>query len=132
MFKGFKEFIMRGNVVDLAVGVVIGAAFSGVVNSLVKDLFTPLISAIAKMPDFSNLAVTLNGVDLNYGLFLNAVISFLIVAVAIYYIVVVPMRKFTNRFRSQQEPTTKDCPECRTEVPIEAIRCKNCTQLIER
>lgn len=93
MLQGFKSFLMRGNVIDLAVGVVIGAAFGGVVNSLVADVITPIIGAIAKIPDFSGLALTLNGSKLMYGNFLNALISFIIVAAAIYFFVVIPVNK---------------------------------------
>lgn len=97
MLNGFKEFIMRGNVVDLAVGVVIGAAFGDVVNSLVKDLLTPIIAAIFKQPDFSTMAITINGSQIMYGNFLNAIISFLIVALAIYFFVVMPLNKMMSK-----------------------------------
>lgn len=128
MLKGFKEFIMRGNVVDLAVGVVIGSAFGTVVTSLVQNILTPLISALTRLPDFSNLRLTINGSDLGFGLFLNALISFLLVALAIYFFVVVPMNKLFTRFRRPEAPTTKECQQCLSEVPIEASRCKHCTQ----
>ncbi|HMQ01470.1 MAG TPA: large conductance mechanosensitive channel protein MscL [Candidatus Doudnabacteria bacterium] len=128
MLKGFREFIMRGNAIDLAVGVVIGAAFGAVVNSLVKDLITPLISAIAKLPDFSELAFTLNGSTITYGNLLNAAISFLLMAVAIYFFIVLPMNKLTSRFTKPPAPTSKDCSECLSKVPIAAKRCANCTQ----
>lgn len=128
MFEGFKNFIMRGNVVDLAVGVVIGAAFGSVVTSLVENIITPLISAIAQLPDFSKLEMTINGTVLGYGLFLNTVISFLMIALAIYFIVIVPMNKVKTRFTRPVEPTTKACEECFGEVPIKARRCQHCTQ----
>lgn len=128
MFEGFRKFIMRGNVVDLAVGVVIGAAFGTVVTSLVEKIITPLISAIAKLPNFSSLSVVVNGSQIGYGAFLNAVISFLLVALAIYFFVVVPMNKVMARFSRNQAPTTKECEECLSEVPYEARRCKHCTQ----
>ncbi len=133
MLKGFKEFILRGNVVDLAIGVVIGAAFGSVVNALVKDLLTPLIAAVAKQPDFSNLSFTINNSQFLYGDFINAVISFLIIAGTIYYFVVLPMNTFIARTKKQEEPkepTTKKCPECLSEIPIKATRCPQCTQKI--
>ncbi len=128
MLNGFKQFIMRGNVVDLAVGVVIGAAFGAVVTSLVENVITPIISAIAKLPDFSKMAITINGSDIGYGSFLNAVITFIIVAAAIYFIVVVPMGKLMAKVTRNQDPTTKSCDECCSEVPIAARRCKHCGQ----
>lgn len=97
MFSGFKTFIMRGNVVDLAVGVVIGASFSNIVNSLVKDIITPIIAAIFKQPDFSAMSITINGSSIMYGNFLNAALSFLIIALVIYYFVVVPLNKLMIR-----------------------------------
>lgn len=128
MLKGFREFIMRGNAIDLAVGVVIGAAFGAVVNSLVKDILTPLIAAIAQMPDFSELAITINGSAISYGNLLNAVISFLLMAAAIYFFVIVPMNKVFSRFKRPESPTEKQCEECLSKVPIAAKRCANCTQ----
>lgn len=107
MIKGFRDFILRGNVVDLAVGIMIGAAFSSVVNALVKDLMTPLIAAIFKEPDFSALSFTLNGSRFLYGDFLNALISFVIVAATIYFFVVVPMNKLLARFKGPVEAPKK-------------------------
>lgn len=133
MLKGFREFIMRGNVVDLAVGVVIGAAFGSVVNALVKDLITPLVAALFKAPDFSNLIFTINSSKFMYGEFINALISFLIVAVSIYFMVVLPMTKITERLNRNKVaplPTTKKCGECLSEIPIEAKRCAHCTSVI--
>lgn len=104
MLKGFKNFILRGNVVDLAVGVVIGASFSTVVNSLVKDILTPLIGAIAKVPDFSGLYFTLNHSRFMYGSFINTVISFLLVAAAIYFFVVLPMNKVMEKMKKGETP----------------------------
>jgi large conductance mechanosensitive channel len=108
MLKGFREFIMRGNVLDLAVAVVIGAAFTAVVNSLVKDILTPLIAAIVGKPDFSSLTFTINGSQFLYGSFINAVISFLLVAAAIYFFVIVPVKKLDElrlrRFAAGEEP----------------------------
>ena len=130
MLSGFKQFLMRGNVVDLAVGVVIGAAFGTVVTTLVQNIITPIISAIAKLPDFSKLVITVNGSAIGYGIFLNAVITFVIIAAAIYFIVVIPMTKLMARVTKPQAPTTKSCEECLSEVPIEARRCKHCAQPI--
>ena len=130
MLQGFKKFILRGNAVDLAVGVVIGAAFNGVVESLVKGLLTPLIGAIAKAPDFSRLTFTVRGSHFMYGTFLNSFISFLLVAVAVYFFVVVPMNKLLHRDAQNEAPTTKLCPQCKSKVPLEATRCAYCTQIL--
>ncbi|HEX8926002.1 MAG TPA: large conductance mechanosensitive channel protein MscL [Terriglobales bacterium] len=130
MLKGFREFILRGNVVDLAVGVVIGAAFGAVVTSFTKDLLTPAIAAIVGKPDFSSIALTVNGSKLMIGNFLNALISFLLVAAAIYFFVVVPVNALMKRFAKEPEPapaTTKKCAECATDIPLDARRCPNCT-----
>jgi large conductance mechanosensitive channel len=126
--KGFKQFLLRGNVVDLAVGVVVGAAFGTVVSALVKDLLTPLIAAIAEKPDFSAFSFTLNGSKFLYGDFLNAIVSFVIVAAAIYYLVVLPINALVSRAHREPpaDPTTKKCPECLSEIPIEARRCAHC------
>jgi large conductance mechanosensitive channel len=126
--KGFKQFLLRGNVVDLAVGVVIGVAFGGVVTALVKDLITPLIAALVKQPDFSGLTFTLNGSKFLYGEFINALLSFLIVAFAVYYFVVLPINALISRAHHEPpaDPTTKKCPECLSEIPIEAKRCAHC------
>ncbi|MFZ0318470.1 MAG: large conductance mechanosensitive channel protein MscL [Candidatus Sulfotelmatobacter sp.] len=131
MLDGFKKFILRGNVVDMAVGVVIGAAFAGVVGALTKDLLTPLIAAIVKAPDFSGLFFTLNASKFLYGEFINAVISFLLVAAAVYFFVVTPVNALVarmNRGEKPPDPTTKKCPECLSEIPIDARRCSHCTQ----
>lgn len=133
MLSGFKKFILRGNVVDLAVGIMIGAAFTGVVNALVKDLFTPLIAAIVKIPDFSAASFTLNGSRFMYGDFLNALISFVIVALVVYFFVVLPVNHLISRVRKEPEiekPVTKTCPECATEIPLAAKRCPHCTSNI--
>jgi len=129
IFEGFKNFILRGNAVDLAVGVVIGAAFNGVVQSIVKDLLTPIIAAIAKKPDFSNLSFVLNGSKFAYGDFANNLISFLLVAMAVYFFVVLPMNALMSRAKKPAVPTTKKCAECLSEIPIEAKRCAHCGQL---
>lgn len=131
--KGFRQFIFRGNVLDLAVAVVMGAAFAAVVTALVKDLITPLIAAIAGSPDFSGIAVTINGSKLLIGDFLNAVIAFLLMAVAVYFFIVLPVNRLTarlNRGDAPPDPTTKKCPECMSDVPIAARRCAFCTSPI--
>lgn len=131
--KGFKQFILRGNVVDLSVGVMIGAAFSGVVNALVKDILTPFIGAIIKSPDFSGLIFTINGSKFMYGEFLNALVSFIIVAFAVYFFVVLPINTLIAKTRRQPgtvDPTTKKCPECLSEIPLAATRCAHCTTKI--
>ncbi len=129
--QGFKSFILRGNAVDLAVGVVIGASFGSVVNALVKDLLTPFIGAIAKVPDFSGLAFTLNGSKFMYGELINALISFLLVAVAVYFFVILPMNAFMERtVKKGQKPIHKKCPECLSEIPIDAKRCAHCSQRV--
>jgi len=135
MLKGFKQFLLRGNVVDLAVAVVIGAAFGGVVSALVKDLLTPLIAAVGGKPDFSAIAFTVNGSRFLAGDFINAIISFGLVAAAIYFFVVTPMNMITAKRKSGElppDPTTKTCPECLSEVPIAARRCAFCTQPLAR
>ena len=130
MLQGFKKFLFRGNVVDLAVAVVIGAAFGAVIASLVTNIFTPLIAAIAGKPDFSNLSVTINNSKIMYGSFLNALISFVLIAAAVYFFVVAPVNAYTERRRRGEapaDPTTKKCPECVSEIPIAAKRCAFCT-----
>jgi len=131
--SGFKQFLLRGNVVDLAVGVVIGAAFGTVVSSFVKDVLTPIIGAIVKQPDFSQMFFEINGSKIMYGSFLNAFIAFLLVAVAVYYFVVLPVNALVARARkapAPADPTTKKCPECLSEIPIDARRCAHCASLV--
>jgi large conductance mechanosensitive channel len=130
MLKGFRDFILRGNVVDLAVAVVIGAAFGAIVTALVADIVTPLIAAIVQKPDFSYLVLTVHGGKIKYGDFLNALISFLLIAATIYFFVVVPLNALLKKFRPSQAapPTTKPCPECLSDIPIGAKRCAHCTQ----
>jgi large conductance mechanosensitive channel len=132
MLKGFREFILRGNVVDLAVGVVIGAAFGAIVTSLTKDLLTPLIAAIFGKPDFSSIAVDVNGSKLMIGNFLNALIAFLLVATAVYFFVVVPVNAFMRRygFAAPAPAPTRTCPECATPIPLQARRCPHCTSQV--
>ncbi len=131
MIKGFRDFILRGNVVDLAIAVVIGAAFTGVVNSLVKDIINPLISATVGQPNFSHLVAHVHGGAVTYGNFLNAVISFLIVATVIYFGVVLPVSKLMAKFHKPvpvTPPATKICPQCLSEIPAAATRCSHCAQ----
>lgn len=130
MFKGFRDFVMRGSVVDLAVGVVMGAAFGTVVSALVKDLLTPIIAAIVKKPDFSGLFFEMNGSKFLYGDFVNAVISFLLIAAAVYYFVVLPLNSFMKRFQKEAIPDKKKCPDCRSDIAIDARRCAYCTSTI--
>jgi large conductance mechanosensitive channel len=129
MIKGFRDFIMRGNVVDLAVAVVIGAAFGAVITAFVADIITPLIAAIFGKPDFSGLTFTINSSKFLYGSFINAVVSFLLIALAIYFAIVVPMNKVNERRARGQapaEPTIKQCPECLSEIPVAARKCAFC------
>ena len=126
MFKGFREFIMRGNVIDFAVAVVIGAAFGAVITSFVGNILTPLIAAIFGQPDFSALMFTINGSKFLYGSFFNAVISFIFVAAAIYFVVVLPMNKLAERRARGADPTVKECPECLSEIPHGARKCAFC------
>lgn len=132
MLKEFKQFLLRGNVVDLAVGVIIGAAFGAVVNSLVADILTPFISAIAKIPDFSGLNFEINGNRFMIGHFINALISFLLVSGSIFFFIVKPMNLLVKQSRKgpPADPTTKKCPECLSEIPIKARRCSHCSQVV--
>lgn len=128
--KGFKQFLLRGNVIDLAVAVVIGAAFGAVVAALVKDLITPIIAAIVGKPDFSAVAFEVNGSKFLIGEFINALVSFILIAAAVYFFVVLPVNAIVARARRGEappDPTTKKCPECLSEVPIAARRCAFCT-----
>jgi large conductance mechanosensitive channel len=134
IFDGFKKFILRGNVVDLAVGVVIGSAFATLVNALVKDLLTPFIGAIAKTPDFSKLFFTINGSRFMYGELLNAIISFLLIATTVYFFVILPIEKLFSRIK-RKDPvavTTKKCKECLSDIPVEAKRCAFCGQPVKK
>ena len=133
MLSGFRQFLLRGNVIDLAVAVVIGGAFGAVIAALVKDLLTPLIGAIVGSPDFSALEFTVNGSRFPIGDFINAVVSFLLIAAAIYFAVVLPMNALAarrNRGIAPPDPTTKKCQECLSEIPIAARRCAFCTSLM--
>jgi large conductance mechanosensitive channel len=131
MLDGFKKFILRGSVVDLAVGVVIGAAFGAMVTAFTKDLLTPLIAAVVGKPDFSAIKFTIRGSLFAVGDFINAVVSFVLVAAAVYFFVVTPLNALVARMRkapAPADPTTKKCPECLSEIPIDARRCAFCTQ----
>jgi len=145
MLKGFRDFILRGNVVDLAVAVIIGAAFGAITASLTADIITPFIAAVVGAPDFSSLVFhvpTLRAVtppsplpanyippgEIHIGKFLNALINFLLNAAAIYFLIVVPMKYFMTKFEAPAATTTKPCPQCLSDIPLEATRCKFCTQ----
>jgi len=145
MLKGFRDFILRGNVVDLAVAVVIGAAFGAIVNSLVADLLTPVISAIIHKPDFSYLSLTVHSygcvvtndpkaanacAEIKYGKFLNAAISFLLVAASVYFFVVLPLNALLKKFHpaKAEPPKTRPCPQCLSDIPIAATRCAHCAE----
>jgi large conductance mechanosensitive channel len=147
MFKGFRDFILRGNVVDLAVAVLIGAAFGAITSSLTASIITPFISALVGSPDFSTLVFhmpVLHAVvppnplpanyiapgEIHYGIFLNALINFIIVAFVIYFLIVLPVKSLLARVQAKEEATTKECPQCLSEVPLAATRCKFCTQAI--
>jgi large conductance mechanosensitive channel len=132
--KGFKQFLLRGNVLDLAVAVVIGVAFGAVVTALVKDLVTPLIAAILGKPDFSSMVFEINGSEFLLGEFIDALLSFLLTGAAVYFFVVLPVNAILERRRRGEappDPTTKKCPECLSEVPIAARRCAFCTSALE-
>ena len=128
--RGFKTFLLRGNVVDLAVGVVIGVAFGAVITGFVKDLVTPLIAAIGGKPDFASISFTINNSRFLYGDFINALASFVIIAAVIYFFVVMPYTALIARARREPppDPTTKKCTECLSEIPIAARRCAFCTE----
>jgi len=134
MLKDFKTFILRGNVVDLAIAVVIGAAFGAVVTSLVKDLVTPIIGAIGGKPDFSSLAFTINGSKFLYGDFINAIVSFLLIALVIFFFIIQPLNKLQARAarrKTPEDPTDRKCPECLSTIPKAAHRCMYCTAQVK-
>jgi large conductance mechanosensitive channel len=132
MLKDFKAFILRGNVVDLAVGIVIGAAFTAVVMAFVNNLLTPLVSIPGKT-NFSDLTFTIGGGTFAYGSFLNALISFVLIAAAVFFVVVRPLNALVARRRAgaETEPGTRDCPQCLSEIPAAARRCSFCTSEVE-
>lgn len=134
MLKGFKQFIMRGNVMDLAVAVVIGAAFGAVVTSFVNNIVNKVIAATVSKPDFSAFRFAMNGTDITYGAFLNDLINFLLVAAAVYFFMVAPMNAWKARAARSAvpaDPTSKKCPECLSDIPIAARRCAFCTSVVE-
>jgi large conductance mechanosensitive channel len=131
--KGFREFVLRGNVVDLAVGVVIGVAFGTVVTALVKDLINPLIAALFGKPDFTAIGFKIGDTLFPIGDFITAVVNFLIVAAAIYFFVVLPVNALMARAKRGEvppDPSTKKCPECLSEIPIAARKCSHCTSVV--
>ena len=131
MLKGFRDFLFRGNVVDLAVAVVIGGAFGSIVTALVKDLVTPLIGAIGGKPDFSGIYFTINNSKFLVGDFINALVSFIIIAAVIYFFIVIPMNRVTARMKRGEkiEITEKTCPECLSLIPVKARKCRYCTSV---
>ncbi|MGJ6962479.1 large conductance mechanosensitive channel protein MscL [Streptosporangium sp. G11] len=131
---GFKKFLLRGNLVELAVAVVVGATFSGLVQALVKDLITPLIGAITggREPNFSQYMFTINGSKFMYGDFINHLLSFMIIAAVIYWLVVMPMARLIGFFDRDKKATEKQCPECLSDIPIDAKRCAFCTVELSR
>lgn len=134
MLKDFRQFILRGNAVDLAVGVVIGVAFNNVVQAIVRDLITPLIAAIGGKPNFEKLSFTLNGSTFLYGDVINFVVSFLLVAAVVFFLIVQPINKLQQRAtrnKQPESPTDKKCPECLSTIPIDATRCAFCTSMVK-
>jgi large conductance mechanosensitive channel len=129
--KGFRQFLMRGNIIELAVAVVIGTAFTAVVTALVGDIITPLIAAIVGKPDFSNLVFTVRNSHFKYGLFVNAVISFLLIAAVVYFLIVSPMARLVARLNRNKAATGRDCPECLSSIPAAATRCMYCTAQVQ-
>ena len=127
--KGFKEFLLRGNLVDMAVGIVIGLAFAAVITALVADLITPLIAAIGGKPNFSELSFTVNRSHFLYGAFVDALITFLVIALVVFYLVIKPVNALMARRRTEPpvDATVRKCPECVSEIPVEARRCAFCT-----
>ena len=131
MLKGFRDFILRGNVVDLAVAVILGVAFNAIVASLVGDVLNPLIAAVFGKPDFSRVILDINGGQIKIGNFLNAVVSFLIVAAVVYFAIVLPLNHLMARLKKPEPeapPSIKTCPECLSEIPLAAKRCAHCAQ----
>ncbi len=128
MLGGFRAFILRGNLVELAVAFVIGVAFSAVVTALVTDIITPIIAAFGGQPDFSGLTFTINNSHFLYGAFINALLTFLIIAVVLYFVVVTPYNKLRDRFMPEKQPApTRDCPYCTSSIAVAATRCPFCT-----
>jgi len=125
--KDFKAFLLRGNLVDVAIGIVIGLAFTAVVTAFIADLVTPLIAAIFGKPDFSSLTFTINGSHFAYGSFINAVLAFVLIAAVLFWLVVKPVAAIRSRTEKEAEATSRECPECLSEIPLEARRCAFCT-----
>ena len=128
--KGFREFLTRGNLIDLAVAVVIGTAFTALIAALVADLITPLIAAIGGKPNFSSLSFTVNHSKFAYGSFINALLSFLIIAAVVYFLIVAPVTRMTAYANRRKAETMRTCPECLSEIPIGATRCMYCTAVV--
>jgi large conductance mechanosensitive channel len=128
--QGFRKFLLRGNLIDLAVAIIIGVAFVAVVTALVADLITPLIAAIGGKPDFSELKFTVNKSTFKYGAFINALLSFVVIAAVVYFLVLVPVNRLLARFARDKEATERACPECLSEIPVGATRCKFCTAVV--
>jgi len=130
MIKGFRDFILRGNVIDLAVAVIIGAAFSAITKSLVDDVISPLIGAVVGKPDFSSLVFNIGTTPIKYGSFLTACINFLIIAFVVYFFLVLPVQKLLTRLKGPEAAATKPCSQCLSDIPLAAQRCKFCTQSV--
>lgn len=128
---GFKKFLLRGNLIDLAVAVVVGVAFNSMVQALIKDLITPLISAVGKQPNFENLKFTIGSSLFRYGDFINTVLSFLVIATVVYYLLVLPATRLAAMTTRSQAAVERACPECLSQIPIAATRCKFCTAQVE-
>ncbi|RSL18547.1 large conductance mechanosensitive channel [Edaphobacter aggregans] len=131
VIKGFRDFILRGNVIDLAVAVIIGAAFSNITKSLVEDIITPLLGATIGQPDFRNVVFHIGVTPIRYGSFITAVINFLIIAFVIYFFLVLPVQKLLARIKGPEAVANKTCPECLSEIPAAATRCKFCGQPVQ-
>jgi large conductance mechanosensitive channel len=125
--SGFRKFLMRGNLVELAVAVVIGVAFNAVIQALISDIITPLIAAIAGKPNFSALTFTINHSKFTYGSFINALLSFVIIAAVVYFLIVSPMARVMARVDRNKEASTRQCPQCLSDIPVGATRCMYCT-----
>jgi large conductance mechanosensitive channel len=134
MFKGFRDFILRGNVMDLAVAVIIGAAFTSIVTALTTNIINPLLGAIIGKPNFDYLIAHIHGGEIKYGTFLTAIINFLLIASVVYFFMVLPTQYLMKKFNppAPAEPSTKTCPECLSEIPLAATRCKFCGQLVAK
>jgi large conductance mechanosensitive channel len=131
LVKGFQKFLMRGNLIDLAVAVVIGTAFTAMVTAIVSDIITPLIAAIGGKPNFGGLTFTIHHSEFKYGLLINAIVSFLIVAAVVYFLIVAPATRLTTRLSRHHEATERDCPECLSSIPVKASRCMYCTAQVD-